>query len=428
MRRVRHVRRAALACAVVGLACLTGGRVYADNASGGSAIGGFALGARAPGFEGTYDTPNAQFHPYGQGAVPSTQVSLNTGPVGFAQAAIVWPGTAVGNLGDTLILGSGGQAPPSSRALNDPVRAEARSPQGPGDSTYQQGSVSMTAHADAAKSDALATVKHAELPGGTVGNVTSMSTSILGSALATSTATSKASDVDFAKGVLHIDSITSIASATTDGVKAAGEGHTTVSGAKIAGQPATIDENGVHFSSSSASDAVVNQVAQQALARSGLTIYVTKPDKQESGASGTYTSGSVLVTYHVQDQFFTITFGGASASVNAAPAFDAGALADLGGAPVTPALAGASPASASSPASSPSLASAEPAGGSGASAPVGSAVAASTTPIGYFHGVAPIVGVLGLAAAGALAVAGRRLPDRILEDTPTTTCNLESEG
>jgi hypothetical protein len=155
---------------------------------------------------------------------------------------------------------------PIAPSANYPVKAEARAGSTP-DASYTgfPGAV-MTAHADEANVSAEGSVQKAEQPGqATFGNTRSHTESVLSGKLGRATATSSAQDIDLG-GVVKIKSVTSTATAQTDGVKAAGSGGTVVQGMTIADQPAYVDEHGVHIGEQGQpANAVASEVANQAL-------------------------------------------------------------------------------------------------------------------------------------------------------------------
>ena len=93
---------------------------------------------------------------------------------------------------------------------------------------------------------------------------------------------------------------------------------------KVAGIPATVDENGVSFGP--AKDPVnkrLNDLAQQALAKSGFKILLTKPDGTPQGSAVNYNAGSLVISWQPQPgTIFSVTLGGATANVNSTPGFD----------------------------------------------------------------------------------------------------------
>jgi len=235
--------------------------------------------------------------------------------------------------------------------------------------------------------------------------------------------------------VVKIDSVSSTAAATTDGVKSGGEAHTTVHGMTVGGQPATIDEHGLHIGSQDQpANAAANQVAQQALSKSGTSITLSQPSRETKDATTTVTAGSLVVSWNTGGgQIFTVTLGAADANVTAAPGEGAGvegsappAAGDIvpgaiaggvGGSQGAPAdLGGSAPAVSASP-STPSSAGAV--SGATASPSLKLASRGSLIPTGSV--------VLGLLAAALLALGMRRLGDRVLAEPEGVVCPLAEE-
>src|SRR5205823_13950599 len=110
--------------------------------------------------------------------------------------------------------------------------------------------------------------------------------------------------------VVKIKSVASSASATTDGVKASGTAATTVSGMTIAGQTATIDDQGLHIGAQGQpANAIANQIAAQALSKSGMQIVLSAPTKEVNGGAASMTAGSLVVAWNAGQSVFTVTFG-----------------------------------------------------------------------------------------------------------------------
>lgn len=259
-------------------------------------------------------------------SVPDAATTFETGGIGYGRGAIAWPGSLLGNAGSLLIVLSGGQIPPDAqdpvRTLNDPVRAEARSPSGPAEASYDTApGIVMKATANDTGATAVGSAPRSEVPGSaTLGSSAANAFSRLDADRALSGASSTVSDIDLG-GVLHIDSITSTANASSDGSKATGDAATTVQGVKVAGQPATIDQHGLTLGTSSTPlNEVANQAAKQALEQAQIEIVVSQPVITTKGASSTASAGSVLISLGGGQAAFV--FGGATASATAAPAFD----------------------------------------------------------------------------------------------------------
>jgi hypothetical protein len=318
---------------------------------------------------------------------------------------------------------------PYAGNANYPVKAEARAGTAPDASFTSMPGVVMTAHADDAHVTAEGSMQKAEQPDmGTFGNVRSNSESVVTGTLGRSTATSSAQDIDMG-GVIKIKSVTSTATAQTDGVTASGAGATVVQGMTIGGQPAYVDDQGVHIGEQGQpANAVANEIAAQALNGAGMQVYVSQPQLEKSGASAAVNAGSLLVYWKPPNNdsgnVFTMSFGGARVSVAAGEGFgvavtgeDDGGDASLDtGAPagdlsVAPDLSGGSPLGAPVPASGPLAAVARPAG-----------FDVAKTCGGFGWGWL----LLGAALVAATGAGLRRLMGDLL-DRPVLDCSLERD-
>jgi hypothetical protein len=271
--------------------------------------------------------------------VPQTSTLLANGGVGYGLAAIAWPGATAANGGALLGLlvpsQVGGQPVPdavggavreAAPAANYPIKAEARTGSAP-DATFDSApGIVMTAHADVARVAAEGSVERAEQAGAaTFGNVRSNSESTLTGTLGKALATSSATDIDLG-GVVKIKSVTSTATAQTDGKASSGAGGTVVSGMTVAEQPAYVDDQGVHIGEQGQpANAVASQIANQALAEAGYQFYVSQPKVETSGGNTTSDAGSLIVYWkppgNPNGNEFLFTFGGARVSVAAGEGF-----------------------------------------------------------------------------------------------------------
>jgi hypothetical protein len=450
--RIRRLRlAAALGFALLVLAP-TGWALAADS-PGGSAIGGFTALANAPGFQMIYDNPGGinGSHPVGYGTVPEATSTMATGPVGQGLASVVWPGPLLGNLGTAsgLLPIPGGIPPPAGQAVqqngNDPIRAEA-STGGPNDAQLADpgGAVTMVAHADQNKVTAQATTKGFEAPGaGTTGTIVANSAVTVTTAAVTSQSNSAASNIAMGPaGLVTIDSVTSTATATSDGTAASGQGTTTVNGLKVAGQPATVDQDGLHLGPANTPlGGQINPAVNQAISASGLKMLVTQPQENKQGAAESFQAASLVISFTAQSgDTFTMSFGGATAEVNANTAVpDSTVDSSSTDVSTTPTDLGTG--------STPATPDASSGAGSG-TAPAGDAVpapAAAPKPVtapsaktgrvalagasgGGAGGVGTGVAVAGVAAAALAAFGLRRLNTNILAATPVSTaCPLEQK-
>src|SRR5207253_3390201 len=145
-------------------------------------------------------------------------------------------------------------------------------------------------------------------------------------------------------GVIKIKSVTSTATAQTDGAKADASGGTVVQGMEIAGQPAYVDDSGVHVGKQGQpANAVAAQIVNQALTNFGMKIYVSQPIRTINGSSAEFNAGSVYFYWAPPDappsfpppfnppkhNVFTMSVGGARVGVAGAPGSDYGGASDV---------------------------------------------------------------------------------------------------
>ncbi|HEV3354043.1 MAG TPA: choice-of-anchor P family protein [Acidimicrobiales bacterium] len=416
-----RIRRVFCSSIAVGLLLAAVGVAAGTSlARAGTAIGSWRLAAGAQGF---------QTSAFGQaeGDVPQSQTTFETGPVGYALSAIAWPGALGANAGDLAVVLTQGKIPPGNegtlRTLNDPVRAEARSA-GPTDASYTQvPGVTMSSHVDGNGATSVASLQGADVPtSATFGNITTKTATAVDGTTASSTADSKLSHLSFAGGVVTIDSLTSNATATSNGVTGGGTATTLADGVKVAGQPATLDETGLHVGSSGTPiNAAANQIAQQALSQAGFRVVVTKPAVKLSGPTAEVMSGAIVVLWSQQGNTVAFTFGAATAAADAQPGFDNAAAVgstDTGGSVLAANGAASALPSSAAGAATPTLA-----GGSGT--PLGVGPAGSTgrptaslskgdlAAADFGAGNPAWLVVVGLLAAAAVAARLRRLPDDV---------------
>jgi hypothetical protein len=403
------------------------------------AIGGYILEADAPGVALIYNDPDPTVGAQGL-TIPQTTAQFSTG-FGHGLATVVWPGNTVGNAGG---LANVLNIPEPVRTIlkqdgNDPIRAETFSPSGPKDATYPPGGASgtltMRSHADPARVESWSSYSSLGMAPVSVGSVASHSLARPDSSAALSEADSQISDVDIgAVGstvLLHIGSISSIATAKSDGSIATGSGSTTVSGLRVAGIPATLDDHGLHVGGGSTDIlSPANDALTAVLGATGLQVVLARPSLDKSGAKASASAGSIVVSFSQQGQSFTVTMGGATASANAAPALNTTALtAPAMGSPANAAAGTAPPAAAIGTTGGPSTATALGSGPAGTGSeqdvtagPVALGLAVSAPP---FTHVAWGVVVLGLIGVALAAVGMRRVPDTALAPKEAgTVCPL----
>jgi hypothetical protein len=405
-------------------------------------FGSYTISSTAPGFEMWEDEPSANAHPEGGGQAPYSTAALGSGGVGYGLSSVAWPGATEANVDKVALLlfphdvtAPNGPTVPvpdaviglfetAAPAANYPIRAESRTGTGTPDSSFDAQGATLKAHADPALAQGTASMKGATGQAGfSFGNAETIATSRLSGTDGQATADSRISNIDVG-GVIKIESVTSNATATTDGVASSSSGLTVVQGMTIAGQKAYVDEQGVHIGEQGQpANAIVSQIANQALTNGGFSFYVSQPQQEQSGATSSYTAGSLYILWkppsNPAGNVFLIALGGSRVSVTAAPgsAFRVPSLP----LPSAPSPSGASPGTPSRPG-------------------IASAPATSGTPVDSKTTPAPSVGgrpiaatfdglggqaVLALLGSGLMFFGFRRVADDIVDRAPSS-CPLET--
>jgi hypothetical protein len=432
MRRRPLLFLAAIGC--FGVAGLTPviGSAQADVTPG-SGFYGYTLTANANGLQGTEDEPSANSHPEGEGEVPHSQISLTSGPVGYALASISWPGALAGNAGSLILLVKP-DAPPQVKMLNDPVRAEARTGEGASDVVNDDvpgAHMAATATPGRVAANALVNGGAAGTTYG-FGRTSAATTAVLGVATADTTADSEAKDITLAAGAVHIGSVVSHAEGHTNGVTASGKGKTTVNEMTIGGVPVVVDDQGVTVDTAHQGvDPVAGATLNSVLANLGMSVVLSQPTVTRNGGSISYDAGSLIVNWRPPNSvnIFTAHLGGARVLAAATPATFASAPLPVGEPVVVPPVSSVEPPAVVPPYGAPVT---------GVTVPIGTApvvppvvpqqppvVAASQERLLDGLGI-PVWSVL-LTATGALfLVAGLwRVPVVVLPDEPPVRCPLE---
>jgi hypothetical protein len=199
----------------------------------------------------------------------------------------------------------------------------------------------MQSTASPTGSTATSSVPKVDTPGvSTVGTSTSTTASRFDGNKVVAVAESTTGSISIAGGVIKIESVTSVAHAASDGATGAGDAATTVTGVTVAGQPATIDENGLRIGQQGAplNDAA-NQIAQEQLTNAGIGVVVTKPIVDINERSAKVGAGVLMITLGGSGGI-AVLFGGANAAATASPPFDTpatntdiGTIAPTGSAP-----------------------------------------------------------------------------------------------
>ncbi len=268
-----------------------------------SLLGGFQVSSSGAGIRTTYEQPNLPVP-----ATPSLEASLgfattsfDSGPTGESTASTLWPGQVVAGAGpqlpafyDSYLQPYLGNNTPQLTAGPWPLQATSAFPQGPQSGNQDSGEATMEADSTAASGTATANFGPpasggaAALPSGFV-SVKSLGSSVEGTVDGQGRAVAQASSavhgISVAGGLINIGTVTSTATAQSDGTTGAVTGTSVISGVTVAGQAVTVDAQGVHASGQTlpvlgALLPTVSQVLQTA----GITLTLTAPTDTVKGA------------------------------------------------------------------------------------------------------------------------------------------------
>ncbi len=298
----------------------------------GSQFGGFRTGGRSNGLQLTYNVENV-FPipaPIFQVSVPEASTTMESGPTSTALGSVAYPGSLLANL-PSVVAQSDAEAaqfvPPY------PVQRTAAYPSGPPEARQDVGTSSATVLAGELLAESVTAMGGADLPAFIrVGSITTSARSALLEGALESRSRVELTDVDILFGLLHMDAIVTDLVATSDGVGAASDGGTTVTGLTFLGLPATLGPGGVEVGEPSAPEnggpltpifegvdptpvgeaiggaaAPLNEALQnvlgttsasvnQLLEASGISIHTVEPFESIDGASGERTANGVVVT------------------------------------------------------------------------------------------------------------------------------------
>jgi|GEM_PF-1069296 len=190
-------------------------------------------------------------HPLSEIDVPEDFSDYESGPLGYALAALLWPGAVAGNAGSLLgEAGAPNQLAPLTDQLNDPIRAASFYPAGPSDANYPSGApasgaLEMTSHADANSSWAKAAVADMTIPSLVEVHTVAGSTSATATSAAQSTAAGSFQSLSLLGGLIQVGSTSATAAAQSDGVNPTGTAQTHLGAITIAGTPVSVGTDGV---------------------------------------------------------------------------------------------------------------------------------------------------------------------------------------
>jgi hypothetical protein len=464
---------------------LSNGPAGADNA-----LGGFTVTSLAESISAQYEQPNFPLP-----ATPSLEfdegyasTTDNFGPTGTATASTLYPGQVVANAGSQLgLLVPGLPLPP---APVWPIQAATEYPQTPNSASTDVPGLNMDALSSTDGNKATATIGNdaatsgssngdaaGQAPGGS-GNLLAGSSSILGvgvlsatsssqapSSTATAEATATVGGISLLAGFINIGSITSTATATSDGTTAKVTGSTQVQNVSIAGEQISIDANGIEALGQKSPGALPISSLNTLLKELGITIAVTPATDKVSGPSASRELDGLEIQINLNsldtaankfaslfpasfisklpvaipnEQLITLYFGRVQVNSTGSPAFSANSGSSGAGSSPSTSASGNSGSgfsgttgTAGTAGTAGTFAGNSGLGGSSGSTPTGSGgtgttggISPQTSTVGAtFKGIGAALILLGLLAAGALAYLYKRADD--LTDALGTSC---SEG
>lgn len=351
---MRGLRPAVSAASALALAALL---VAPAGAQETSALGGYRVGGNAIPIQITLDAPTV--------AIPTdhtleldlarTDADIDSGPSAHGLASLMWPGALFANGAPILKseLERQGFPPGILPELPVyPVRAETFYPKGPDRRESGAAGSFMRSRADEGVAEAQAAISSTDLPTiVSAGEATSSMHSVVIGGAAVAEGRASVESLSLFDGVITVDSLTSVATVASDGVKPQFSGGITVSGLRIRDQEGeehsfTIDEKGLQAFGQDGGDPAgdVNE-ALSSLREQGLAITLVSSTDDVRGVSGRRTIGGLVVTARSEkadplieslppelrdqlrargvgfDQVLVIRIGGVTAFAAASPAF-----------------------------------------------------------------------------------------------------------
>jgi hypothetical protein len=225
-----------------------------------------------------------------EGTLSLAVTNLGTGRRGFGRASTVWPGTLAVGLRPLIEVASGHRLP----IPDYPLVVEQKEYE-PAKHNEQPG-ISMAT--DVRPDHAISSAEDGPflVPGFVnVGSIHTVSETVLDATSITSTVTTTVNGVEV--GVLHIDSIATTSTATSDGTTATCGGGVIVSGARVGDTAVQIDDTGVHAEGQTLVPAAdTNAAVGQSLSSSGIQARTLGAGNTCNGASASRTTGGLLVS------------------------------------------------------------------------------------------------------------------------------------
>jgi hypothetical protein len=229
--------------------------------------------------------------------IPDALATISSGPTTFARAAAADPGDLLAN--PDALLQASGQAPGTLPAW--PFRISATSSVGePTAELSPAPGIDTRVSADATGSFAQATMPAFTAPAIlTAGSAASTATTTTDGATVTVIARSELTGIDLL-GLLHIESVVTELTAVTDGAATTTSGGTVVTGTTLAGQPVTIDSEGISGTQPGIA------AANDALEALGIRVTAASPPPGGEPVAGQLTSAGLRIDFELSQETFPI--------------------------------------------------------------------------------------------------------------------------
>lgn len=226
-----------------------------------------------------------------EGTMSLTVATLTTGGTGFGRASSVFPGTPITGLRPLIEIASGQRLP----IPDYPIVVESREHE-PAKKNDQPG-FTMSSDVDPDRAVVVADVGGTSLPGVFgVSSSRTVSTSLLKGTNLSAETVAHVEGLELS-GVVGIRSVVSRATTTSDATTATCAGAVEVAGVTVAGQPATIDRDGIHVNDQpGALGATSVLAAEKALEASGVTARTIGAEESCRGASGSTSASGLLIS------------------------------------------------------------------------------------------------------------------------------------
>ena len=319
-RRLPVVGAAALLLIIGGAGLLAA--AFSDGPAGAdSTLGGFTVTSLAEAVTAQYEQPNFPLP-----ATPSLEfdegyaaTSDNFGPSGTATASSLYPGQVVANAGPELaLLVPGAPLPP---APVWPVEATSEYPQTPNSGSTDEPGVNMDASSTTNGNTASATLGDDASTAGSngadptlqapsssgnplagssaiigIGNMSATSSSLAPSTSANAQASATDSGISILAGFITIGSVTSTATADSDGTTGKLTGSTVVQNVDIAGEQVTVNSSGIAAAGQSTPLSLPISSINTLLSELGISLSVTNPTDSVSGPSASRTLDGLKIS------------------------------------------------------------------------------------------------------------------------------------